>query len=335
MVTQNGDDGSERTSESDGGSLRAECLHDKYAYITHIRLSGPQSPRPSAVELVSMLEQSLQLEVFSLSNMDVAVPGVQMGGPAIRLPDIKTFELEGISPMAIAFILKRVYIPCMAPLFIPSRHDTGCAQSLDCKEIEQALSLQIDARRLALCVGTAPDVNLALSDNSEPLGSSSSVIGKLYSAIDLSLVTHLQYHGAHTGNRAPAIGHWNALLVSMRSLTTLGLDAPNQLDITRSIIVALTPDEDQATDLRLCPRLQHLRLDLSSRRDAADTATVIYCLLRCLRIRRSSGYASLGISLVLPHTGGSGNISVVEQLKVLADFVHVSVSTVMQPLSIC
>src|ERR1700683_1784741 len=93
MVAQNGDDGSERTSQSDGGSLRAECLHDKYAYITHIRLSGPQSPRPSAVELVSMLEQSLQLEVFSLSNMDVAVPGVQMGGPAIRLPDIKTFEL--------------------------------------------------------------------------------------------------------------------------------------------------------------------------------------------------------------------------------------------------
>jgi hypothetical protein len=256
--------------------------------------------------------------------LDIAVAEVQENKPVIQLPHIKTFELEGISPMAIAFILNHVYIPWTAPLFSPSGCDAGRARSPVCGKTECALSLQINARRVVLR-RTAPDVSLVLSDNSKPLGSSSSIIGRLGLAIDISLVTKLQYHDEHTENRTPAVGDWTALLGSLRSLTAIELDAVNQPNIIRSIIVALTPDEDCINDGRLCPELRHLHLNLSGRQDAADLETLNYCLLRCLRIRRSSGYANLCISVVIPHAESSGGVARGE-LRVLADYVLVLVS---------
>jgi hypothetical protein len=294
-----------------------------YPGLTHINLFGPQSHRHSAAELISVLEQCPRLEVFSLSNLDVAVAEVQEKSPVIQLSQIRKFELEGISPIAIAFILDRVYIPLMAPLL--SNCGAGHAQSLGCAEIGYAPSLQVNARRVTLC-GAAPDVSLALSDSSKPSGSASSIIGRLGLAVDISQVTRFQYQDEQTEHRAPAVDDWTALLASMRSINAIELDAPNQHNIILSIIVALTPDKDLLIDDHPCPQLRHLHLNLSRRQDASDLETLNYCLLRCLRIRRELGYANLGISVVMPHAEGLGGNAAFEQLKALADYVHFSVS---------
>jgi hypothetical protein len=52
---------------------------------------------------------------------------------------------------------------------------------------------------------------------------------------------------------APAGGDGTALLASMQSINAIKLHAPNQHNIIRSIIVALTPDGDLLIDDHLCP----------------------------------------------------------------------------------
>jgi hypothetical protein len=214
----------------------------------------------------------------------------------------------------------------MAPLFSPGRCDTKCAQPFD-NGIDYQLSLQIDAHRVTLG-GTTLDVNLSLSDNSKPHGSSSSIIGRLCSAVDLSLITKLQYHDKHTGHSTLAVCAWNTLLASMPSLTAIELDAPKQLNSMQSIIVALTPDsEDPPITFHLCPQLKHLHLNLSGQQRANASTIFTYCLLRCLRIRRFSGYAHLDISVVLLYADGSLDNTGIEKLKILAGDVHVHVRT--------